>query len=150
MPERHRSQSMRICRWSGAALATLYCLILCIGSTPLNADPITADISAVKPGPVAVSATTSTLTLRWTDASSQQWTAVFALDNKLPLITSIAVNGRTVVEKATPFYRCSTGTRTGGWDAFFDFPPARPQGIRTFLQSFHPTAVTARTLGDRV
>jgi hypothetical protein len=141
---------MRICRRAGIALASLYCLILCIGTTALKADPITADISAVKPGPIEVSATTAAVTVRWTDASSQQWTAVFALDNKLPLITSIAVNGRTVVEKATPFYRCSTGTRTGGWDAFFDFPPASPQGIRTFLQSFHPTGVTARTIGDRV
>ncbi len=38
----------------------------------------------------------------------------------------------------------------GGWDAFFDFPPAASEGTRSFAQRFHPTAVTARTVGDRV
>jgi hypothetical protein len=132
------------------ASAGLPLFLACAFATTLYADPITTDLTAVKPGPVQVSATTAALTVHWEDASRQQWTAVFALDNKLPLITAIAVNGRNVVEKATPVYRCSTGTRTGGWDAFFDFPTARPQGTRNFLQSFHPTAVTARTVGDRV
>jgi hypothetical protein len=132
------------------AFASLFFLLSCARATTLHGETIAADISAVKPGPIEVSATTATLTVRWADASSKHWSAVFALDNKLPLITAIAVEGRNVVEKATPVYRCSTGTRTGGWDAFFDFPPARPQGTRNFLQSFHPTAATARTMGDRV
>ncbi|HTF69066.1 MAG TPA: hypothetical protein VK638_40935 [Edaphobacter sp.] len=141
---------MPTCRRASTALASLLFLFTCTRATVLHADPIAANISAVKQGPIEVSATESALTMRWTDASSQQWSAVFALDTKLPLITSIAVNGRNVVEKATPVYRCSTGTRTGGWDAFFDFPPARPQGTRNFIQSFHPTAATVRTIGDRV
>jgi hypothetical protein len=128
----------------------LFFLFICAYSAVLYADPITADITAVKPGPIEVDATTTALTVHWQDSSRQQWTAVFALDNKLPLITGISVNGHNVVEKAVPVYRCSTGTRTGGWDAFFDFPPARSQGTRNFLQSFRPTTVTASTVGDRV
>jgi hypothetical protein len=141
---------MRICRRAMKAFAGLPLLLTCAFATTLYAEPITADLTAVKPGPIQISATPAALTVRWEDSSRQHWTAIFALDNKLSLITAIAVNGRNVVEKATPVYRCSTGTRTGGWDAFFDFPPAQPQGTRNFLQSFHPTAVTARTVGDRV
>ena len=139
---------MCIRRFTATALTFLLWSFL--RTAALYADPIVADISAVKPGPIEVTATPIALTIRWVDASRQQWVAVFALDNKLPLITSIAVNGNKVIEKATPAYRCSTGTRTGGWDAFFDFPPAKPEGTRNFLQSFHPTTVRARTVGDRV
>ncbi len=141
---------MRTYRRTSTAFATLFLLFTCTCARVLHADLIVADISAVKPGPIEVSATTAALTLHWGDATNQRWTAVFALDSKIPLITSIGVNGRNVVEKAVPIYHCYTGTRTGGWDAFFDFPPARPQGTRNFMQSFHPTAATVRTIGDRV
>ena len=138
---------MRICRRTTVLLA----LIVLFGLHATTfAEMITTDISAVRQGPIEVSASQATLTVHWADAQKQQWIATFALDNKLPLITSIVVNGHAVVEKASPVYRCTTGTRTGGWDAFFDFPPARPQGTRNFLQAFHPTTATARTVGDRV
>jgi len=66
------------------------------------------------------------------------------------LITSISADGHNIVELARPFYRCTTGKRTGGWDAFFDLPPANPGGIRQFMQEFHPTNVVAKTVGNRV
>src|SRR6202000_150509 len=78
------------------------------------------------------------------------WKLVFALDSSKPLITSIAVDDKNVVTLAQPVYRCSTGKRSGGWDAFFDFPPANPAGTRRFLADFHPPTVTARTTGNRV
>jgi len=137
---------MRICR--RAALAGL--AISFIRAGIIYAAPITADISTVKPGPITVAATNQELAVEWSDTDKHRWKAVFALDSKLPLITSISSNGATILEKAVPFYRCSTGIRTGGWDAFFDFPPAKPQGTRTFVQSFHPTSVTTTTIGDRV
>jgi len=90
------------------------------------------------------------LTVRWSDAAKQEWIATFSLDDKAPLITSIAVNGKNVVEKAIPVYRCTVGVRTGGWDAFFDFPPASREGTRAFMQSFHPRTATARSIGNRV
>ena len=111
---------------------------------------ITAELFDVKPGPIAVSSSNNTLQVRWTDGGRQTWQADFSLDSAKPLITAIAVNGRAIIEKANPVYRCSTGKRRGGWDAFFDFPPSHPEGTRSFLQEFHPTRAVARTVGDRL
>ncbi len=138
---------MQICR---RATKTLAGAVFSCALATLHAAPIKADISAVKPGPIAVAATDQDLSVEWNDAANHHWKAVFALDSKLPLITSISTEGKTIVEKANPFYRCNTGVRTGGWDAFFDFPPGKPQGTRAFIQSFHPASVKATTTGDRV
>jgi hypothetical protein len=138
---------MQICRWANKKLAGI--VFSCALST-LHATPIKADLSAVKSGPIAVATTEQELSVEWDDANRHHWKAVFALESKLPLITSISSDDKIVIQKAVPFYRCSTGVRTGGWDAFFDFPPGKPQGVRMFQQSFHPTAVTVRTVGDRV
>lgn len=119
--------------------------------TPVvSAARIRADLSAVRQGAIHVSSADDVLTVDWKDAKGHAWKTVFSLESKDPLIRSISADGSTVVAKATPYYRCTTGVRTGGWDAFFDFPPASPQGTRTFLQEFHPTAVTASMEGDRV
>ena len=86
----------------------------------------------------------------WADASNQAWQTTFALDSTKPLITSVTANGRMIVEQANPVYRCATGKRKGGWDAFFDIPPNALEGTRRFVQQFHPSSVSARTVGDRV
>lgn len=83
---------------------------------------IVADLSGVKPGPIAVIQAGQSLNVSWSDTSSHQWKATFSLDAAKPLITAIAVDGKNVVTLAQPVYRCSTGKRSGGWDAFFDFP----------------------------
>jgi hypothetical protein len=75
---------------------------------------------------------------------------VFSLDSTKPLITAISVDGHSIVEQARPYFRCTTGKRTGGWDAFFDFPAGNPVGTRQFLQEFHPANVAVKTVGDRV
>jgi hypothetical protein len=116
----------------------------------LFADRISADISGVKAGPIAVSSTADSLAVRWNDGATHRWKATFSLDSSKPLITAITVDGRQVVDRANPVYRCTTGKRRGGWDAFFDFPPSAPEGTRSFLQEFHPTSASARTAGDRV
>jgi hypothetical protein len=54
------------------------------------------------------------------------------------------------VKGARPYFHATTGKRVGGWDAFFDFPAGNPEGTRGFLGVFNPTAVTARTVGNRV
>jgi hypothetical protein len=125
-------------------------LILACSAGYLQAAPITSDVSAVKPGPIAVVASDRSLTVSWNDETNHQWQAVFSLDSAKPLITAISVDGHNIVELAKPYYRCTTGKRTGGWDAFFDFPPGNPAGIRQFIQEFHPGHVTAKTIGDRV
>ena len=112
--------------------------------------PITPDVSAIRNGPISVAASAESLKITWDDNANHHWQTIFSLDSTKPLITAISVDGRNIVELAKPYYRCSTGKRRGGWDAFFDFPPADPQGTRQFLLEFHPATVTARTVGDRV
>jgi hypothetical protein len=124
-------------------------LLVCSSCYARAAD-VVADLSGVKPGPIAVSSASQSLDVSWSDKDSHQWRAIFSLDPTKPLITSIAVDGHDVVSLARPIYRVATGKRSGGWDAFFDFPPANPAGTQRFMQEFHPSAVTARTVGDRV
>jgi hypothetical protein len=50
---------------------------------------VPADISRVLPGPIKVSASAETLTVRWPDESSRTWTAEFCLNSEKPLITKI-------------------------------------------------------------
>ena len=114
-----------------------------------HAVTITSDLSGMKAGPISVNAGES-LSVSWSDSASHHWQAVFSLDSTKPLITSISVDGSQIIEQARPYVRCTTGKRTGGWDAFFDFPPANPAGTRQFMQRFTPTAVTAKTIGNRV
>ncbi len=95
-------------------------------------------------------ASSTALTVHWQDERSRPWQAVFSLDSRQPLISSISVEGKKIIERAQPFYRCETGKRRGGWDAFFDFPPGAPEGTRAFLAEFHPKIARARTLGNRV
>ena len=129
-------------------LATLF--LLCCSSALAYGTAITPNVSAVKSGPIAVVASAESLTITWDDSANHHWQTIFSLDSTKPLITAISMDGHNIVELAKPYYRCSTGKRRGGWDAFFDFPPADPQGTRQFLLEFHPAAVTAQTVGDRV
>src|SRR5688500_9437133 len=89
---------------------------------------IPADISAVRPGAVTVSATAESLTVRWPDETSRIWIAEFSLDSVKPLITSIGLEGRAVVRNASPQYWAVTGKRRGraGFDEFFDNPNTHP------------------------
>jgi hypothetical protein len=129
-------------------LATLF--LLGCASALAHGTPITPNVSAVNDGPISVVPSAQSLKINWDDTAKQHWQTIFSLDSTKPLITAISVDGRNIVELAKPYYRCSTGKRRGGWDAFFDFPPADPQGTRQFLLEFHPTTVTAQTVGNRV
>jgi hypothetical protein len=115
-----------------------------------GAATVPADIGAVRPGPVHVAATDAGITVDWPDARSRTWRAVFSLDPARPLITSIDVGDQRLMERAQPVYRCATGIRRGGWDAFFDFPTSHPEGTRRFEGEFRLRAAKARTVGDRV
>jgi hypothetical protein len=131
-------------------MGTRIATTLLLSVMPALAQTIAVDTSGVLPGPIRVAADAVRLLVEWPDERGRAWTADFALDARKPLITSIAVAGRTVVASARPFYRCETGRRRGGWDAFFDFPPSAPEGTRSFLGEFHPQSARARTSGDRV
>ncbi len=116
----------------------------------LFAAAITLDTSGYQPGPIAMESTAGAVTLRWKDESERKWSATFSLDSTKPPITAIAFEGRDVVTGARPFYRCETGKRRGGFDAFFDFPPSHPDGTRSFLGEFHPKNASVRSIGTRV
>src|SRR5260370_41227313 len=70
---------------------------------------VTADISGVRPGPVTVSASAQTLTVRWPDDVCRMWTAEFSWDSERPLITMIAFEAAPIVRNAWPQYRATTG-----------------------------------------
>src|SRR5438876_10949752 len=111
---------------------------------------VTLDVSGVRPGPVTVTSTASAATVRWNDEADRPWTAEFSLEPRAPLITAIAAGGARVIERARPFYQCTTGKRRGGWDAFFDFPPSHPDGTRTFQAEFNLKSARASTIGNRI
>jgi hypothetical protein len=111
---------------------------------------VPVDLSGVRSGPVTVSNDSDSLGVNWMDGDGGAWRALFSLDPAKPLITSIGVGGKIVVDRARPYYRVRTGKRRDGWDAFFDFPPSHPEGTRSFLADFKLTAASARTEGDRV
>lgn len=111
---------------------------------------VPADLSQVRPGPVAVKALAQSVVVTWPDESGRTWEAEFSLEIGKPLITAISTGGQRIIERANPVYRCSTGRRRGGWDEFFDHPPADPDGTRSFRGAFRLKAAAARTVGDRV
>src|SRR5579864_1180830 len=125
-------------------LLILLAPVLCFASI------VPADLSGVRPGPIAVAAAAGSLVVTWPDETSRTWRAEFSLDPARPLVASIGVEGKPVIEHARPLYWCSTGVRRGGWDQFFDFPPSHPQGTQRFIGEFHLDYAQARTTGDRV
>jgi hypothetical protein len=107
-------------------------------------------MSHLKSGPIAVGSSAASLQVSWDDAAGHKWLTTFSLDSTQPLISAISVDGRNIIERAKPYYRCTSGKRSGGWDAFFDFPPANPAGTRQFIAEFHPSNVAVGTVGNRV
>jgi hypothetical protein len=113
---------------------------------------VPADISGVQPGPIQVSASAETLTVRWPDEVSRMWTAEFSLNSDKPLITAISVGTTPIVRNAWPQYWATTGKRRGraGFDEFFDFPGNHPDGTRRFEGVFQPLSAKARSIGSRI
>src|SRR3982751_986971 len=124
----------------------LFIPILCVAAI------VPAEISGVRPGPVTVSASTESITVRWPDETSRMWSAEFSLNSERPLITAIGVNSTPVVRAAYPQYWAVTGKRRGraGFDEFIDFPGNHPEGTRRFEGAFRPVSAKARSVGNRV
>lgn len=116
----------------------------------VHAAVVPFDTAGPGPGSIQVSPAADSVSVAWKDKTGRPCTAVFSLDPATPLIRSIEVNGKTIVSRAMPVYRASTGKRRGGWDQFFDFPPSHPDGTRSFLGVFKATAAHAKFEGDRL
>lgn len=123
-------------------------LLPCLGL----AATVPADVSQIRPGPISVTASATSLTVRWPDEANRTWTAEFSLDDRAPLITAISVGGTAIARNGRPQYWASTGKRRGraGFDEFFDFPGNDPNGTRRFEAAFRPVSAKAKTVGDRV
>jgi hypothetical protein len=121
-----------------------------LGSGGVFAATLAVDVSAVRPGPITVNATSTELEVHWKDEHSRSWTAAFSLTAATPTLASVAVEGKRVIQHGQAFYRTETGKRRGGFDAFFDFPPSHPDGTRAFLAEFHPTTIKGKSIGERV
>ena len=115
-----------------------------------HAATVPLDTSAIRSGPIEVLSTTESVSVRWTDETLRPWRAEFSLDPAKPLITAITAGGKVIIDRAQPIYRCATGKRRGGFNAFFDFPPSHPEGTRNFEGQFKLSAAKAATAGDRV
>ncbi len=104
----------------------VFCVSSCVWAS------ISPNLSGLQPGPVKAAVSSGRLEVQWDDERSRHWKADFSLDSRKPLIDNISVAGQKIVDRAIPVYRCSTGKRRGGWDAFFDFLPARRKGQEVF------------------
>lgn len=125
-------------------------LTILITASALFSAPVTLDTSGVRSGPIAVSTVGDTAVVRWQDAQSKTWEAVFNLEPNRPLIAAIRTGDKNVILNAVPIYSAQTGKRRGGFDEFFDFPPSHPDGTRSFQGRLRITAAKAVTLGDRL
>ena len=123
---------------------------LVAASMPCSAASVQVDLSDYRAGAVRVESADESLTVTWPDESSKTWKAVFSLDPDEPLITSVGLGGHTIVSAGRPFYRCETGKRRRGWNAFFDYPPSHPDGTRGFQGAFSLRSARVRSVGDRV
>ena len=121
-----------------------------IAGALFGAPRVPFDVAGSGSGAITVEKTDDAAIIHWKDADGRAWTARFSLDPAKPLITGIEVNGKTVIDRAQPVYRASTGKRRGGFDQFFDFPPSHPQGTRSFLGEFHLSSAHAKFDVDRL
>jgi hypothetical protein len=108
------------------------------------------DLSALKPGPIAIVRNDGAFTVSWPDDTGRAWRATFSLNPAQPLIASIGPDGAPIIASARPFYQGETGKRRGGWYAFFDDPTSHPEGTRHVQSTFTLRAATVRSSGERV
>ena len=121
-----------------------------VAALSAGAAAVPVDTEAYREGSVRATVDGETLEVSWTDEENKPWQALFSLDPETPLIDSIATGGGEVLANGRPFYRAETGKRRRGWNAFFDYPPAHPEGTRSWQGDFALRKATVRTVGDRL
>ncbi len=134
--------------WHPRILFLLSALLATASLAPAVSVPV--DLEGYSPGAVNVEQKDDSLVVTWPDEAAKTWRAVFSLDPKKPIVTSIGSERETVVRDGRPFYRVETGKRRKGWNAFFDFPPSHPEGTRSFQGRLALRSARVRTVGDRV
>ena len=130
-------------------LIIFLCIFFAAGLT-CTAASVPLDLSEFRPGAIRVESAEESLTVTWPDESSKTWKAVFSLNPDEPLITSLGWGEEVLVSAGRPFYRCETGKRRRGRNAFFDYPPSHPDGTRSFQGAFSLRSAKVRSVGDRL
>ena len=131
-------------------IATLSLAVAMTVAKTASGAAVPLDMSEVRPGPVTVTETEDSVAVAWPDDTGRTWRATFSLEPDEPLIREIVVGSTTIVAKVRPYYDGETGTRRGGWNAFFDFPPSHPDGTHHAQGVFTLRTARARTIGERV
>ena len=129
-------------------LGILAMLVAVAGGFAATAVPV--DLEAYRSGPVTAEVRDELLVVAWQDSSGSPWQASFNRDPSKPLLQSVSSGDMQVLSGARPFYRVETGVRRKGWNAFFDYPPAHPQGTAAFLGELALDSLRVETAGARV
>jgi hypothetical protein len=107
--------------------------------------------AGVRAGAVSLMQSGDSVSVQWKDDRNRAWRAEFSLDPGKPLITAVGLAGQEpVIRDGAAMYDGEFGKRRGGWDEFFDLPPAAPEGTRQFRGAFTLTSGHAQTVGDRL
>ncbi len=99
---------------------------------------------------IAVASDAATVSVNWKDEAQREWAAVFRRDPGKAPIAAVRLNGRDVLRDARPFYRAETGKRRKGWNAFFDYPPAHPEGTQAWQGRLDLKSIRVESVGNRV
>ena len=94
-------------------MKTALCVMLLLCVEGLEAKTMTVDKSGVKPGPVSIREANGALLVDWEDDAGHRWEAVFALDSTEPVIASVSMDGRGVVEGGSPGVSLLDGKEDG-------------------------------------
>src|SRR5881397_1538567 len=133
------------------AMRSLFFAALVLVPLQTTGVSVPVDLSGLRAGPITVTRNESALTIGWPDETGRIWRATFSLDPAQPLVTTLGPSdGEAVVRSARPFYQGETGTRRGGWYAFFDDPTSHPDGTRHVQGTLELRAAIARSIGERV
>ena len=111
---------------------------------------VPVDMESYEDGPVSVDVRDAEVLVSWRDGSQKQWQASFNRDPSQALIKSLSVGDAPVLREARPFYQVETGVRRKGWNAFFDYPPAHPQGTSVHFGRLELDSLRVETAGSRV
>ena len=125
-------------------------VLLAMSTAGLAAADVPVDMGAYRPGPISAEVRDAGLLVSWQDESNRNWEASFQRDLDKPLLEAVSVDGEPVLRDARPFVRVEIGVRRKGWNAFFDYPPAHPDGTSAHFGELALDSIRVETVGNRV
>ena len=111
---------------------------------------VPVDMAGYQPGSVVADVGEAGVFVTWQDEADRKWQAIFNLDPDKPLLESVSVGDKPVLRDVRPFVHVETGVRQKGWNAFFDYPPAHPEGTSAFFGRLDLDSIRVETEGTRL